>query len=54
MAPEEPLILYACAYKELHFHRSARTLAANSSLLQSLVGKHLVAAAMASSILQRI
>ncbi|KAK9914986.1 hypothetical protein WJX75_003356 [Coccomyxa subellipsoidea] len=46
MAPEEPLLFYACVFNELPFRRSAQSHAATRAAVQCHLDRHLIASAL--------
>ena len=51
---QEPLLLYACAFEGLAFRRTERAAQFSAGALCLALERHLVAAAMTSSILARL
>jgi hypothetical protein len=51
---QEPLILYACHYEGLTFHRPPRSLEANLGDMGRMVAKHLVAASLTGAVRDRV
>jgi len=54
MAPEEPLLLHACAFEGLALRRSPRLIASNIAAAQEMLDGQLVGAALRAAVLDRL
>ncbi|KAK9829892.1 hypothetical protein WJX72_008507 [[Myrmecia] bisecta] len=54
LAAEEPLLFYACGFKDLHFRRSAQSNAATAEVVSGMLQKHLVALGLLTNVAARL
>ena len=53
-APQAPLLLYACAFRDLTFRRSAENHADVDKVMSGMLGQHLVGAGLVTTVRQRL
>ena len=54
MAPEDPLLLYACEFGDINWQRSKTSLERNLATLHAAVQQHTVAAALTGTVYQHL
>lgn len=54
LAPEDPLLLYACGFEDLRWIRTDKLQQTNESALRALLARQMIGSALCNSVLQRL